>query len=95
MNLVDGTIYRAIFYTSTPFEGKKFQIVLKNAKKIVSNSTPTAVGDSIGTTMVFQFQQIKFITALKSKFPSTSQGLSRQLPSLSVYLIHFLYSERA
>jgi hypothetical protein len=95
VNLVDGTTYRAIFYTSTPFEGKKFQIVLKNAKKVVANqeggSTPTAVVDSTGTTMVLPFQQIKLMTASKSKFPSTSQGFS---PFFSSFLTHSLFLQQ-
>jgi hypothetical protein len=85
VNLIDGTISRGIFYTSTPFEGKKFEIVLKYAKKVdgansqgggSNGSTPADVGASTGATMIVPFEQIKLITALKSKFPSTSQGLN-------------------
>jgi hypothetical protein len=80
VNLVDGTIYRAVYYTSTPFTGKTFQIILKNSKKITAASassgtplSPTSTSNA-GTTLILPFEQIKFMTALKSKFLSTSQG---------------------
>jgi PAB1-binding protein PBP1 len=33
-NLADGTVYKASFYTSTPFKGEEFKIALKNAKPV-------------------------------------------------------------
>lgn len=65
MYLVDGTTYRATYYTSTPFDGKKLQIVFKNARKLDED-----VGTNAGTTLIFQFDQIRYITAVKSKIVS-------------------------
>lgn len=71
--MVEGFTYRATYVAATPFEGKKLQVVLKGAKKlheIEQNNNP----NDFGSTLILPFDQIKYMTVLKSKLSSTSQG---------------------
>jgi hypothetical protein len=38
VSLNDGRVYRGVFYTATPFEGKRQEVALKAAKKMVCSN---------------------------------------------------------
>jgi len=68
----EGFTYRATYLTATPFEGRKLQLVLKAAKKLNETESNSNSND-FGSTLILPFDQIKYITVVKSKLASTSQ----------------------
>lgn len=81
VHLVDGRNYRGIFYTATPFHGKKFELALKAAT--ATAPTPSGAGKAVvdpsleveaGSTILLAFSDLKTLTVSKKNVADNEEG---------------------
>jgi hypothetical protein len=75
VQLVDGRNYRGIFYTATPFHGKKFELALKAATALdAAGSVTTDPAVQAGSTVLLAFSDLCTLTVSK-KSVTANEGM--------------------